>query len=600
LEMARVADLRLERLALSCLGGNAIRLQDSKRVRITDCKITDIGGGGIYGRAGSMNVGGNLVSRVGLSYSSAAGICVYCSQFSRFHHNEISDAPYGGFHSWLNGGVVENNLVYNVMRALVDGGHYYLGIQGVRIRHNVAYGSRGPGVNAIYLDGGAAKYVVERNLAINTGTPVAIGPGERKTIRRNVFIDTWDSLPRAEPPCVGEADERVKIHLDCGADNSFIRNLVYAVPEITVGYQWAKSAVKVADNILYSKRGKVEYLNLADGGNITDDPLFIDLARPEAGFRPGSPALQLGISPLSQAMGGRKGAASRRRCLTPILRVLSVPKASEGHLPGSCRVLVSLTNEGDVPETGRLSLWVAPDDVAHVVGSPVIDYALAPGATTKREFAIVMTREANSIYAGLQLDGYPHSLRVVRVSVKREISMNRIQVSDPTLDSAAPVLSSVGWRDYYKGNDLKLRLRAMLIGNCIAVQGEVRDIEVKRPEPYTEGSHLELLFAATTPGVLRTVFLPASGDSPAAVQVFRNAEPVPEAALDWQIVPVDGGYRVDALIPLELIGMSPDAREFMFEAAVGGTPSAHALPGRSTCYGSSRLWTAPVCKVRIQ
>ncbi len=110
--------------------------------------------------------------------------------------NEIHDAPYSGMIGGGKDHLIEQNLIYRVMRELHDGAAIYGNMNNCIIRGNVVRDvvevGKGFGASAYYLDEGARDCVIERNVAQGVPMPTHNHITRNITVRDNVFIADKD------------------------------------------------------------------------------------------------------------------------------------------------------------------------------------------------------------------------------------------------------------------------------------------------------------------------------------------------------------------------------------------------------------------------
>jgi hypothetical protein len=176
------------------LGGGGIELIDSCHQNIIEGNhIHDVSGNGIMlggpreqDRVPRDNrIANNYVHACGVEYYGAVGIWVGFANGARVSHNLVHDLPYTGISvgwQWnseptpCKNNVVEQNHVYDVMKALCDGGCIYtLGLQpGTVIRGNHLHDvkrslfAQGAPNNGMFIDQGSKGYLFERNVIYNT------------------------------------------------------------------------------------------------------------------------------------------------------------------------------------------------------------------------------------------------------------------------------------------------------------------------------------------------------------------------------------------------------------------------------------------------
>ena len=185
-----------DKLEISNAGGLGLRADNLDDSRITNCHIHHAGACGAKISGNNTLVGQNHVHHLGVYYPSA---CATMLTGNKLHisRNEIHDAPYSGI---IGGGskesLIEENLIYRVMRELHDGAAIYGNMSGCIIRGNVVRdvveAGKGFGASAYYLDEGARDCIIERNVAQGVPMPTHNHITRNITVRDNVFIADGD------------------------------------------------------------------------------------------------------------------------------------------------------------------------------------------------------------------------------------------------------------------------------------------------------------------------------------------------------------------------------------------------------------------------
>jgi hypothetical protein len=164
--------------------------------------VEDVSGGGVEVRGpGEGNrIEDNWVRRIGIDYRGSVGIVLEGARDATVAHNQVNRVPYTGI--WgqsrdisgrVRGGLrVENNLVFNAVRAVPDGGGIYLPFaqgtsfdDGAVVRGNVVHDA---GDTGIYPDVGADWVTLERNVLY--GSTDAVSGVRPKTLR--IADNYWD------------------------------------------------------------------------------------------------------------------------------------------------------------------------------------------------------------------------------------------------------------------------------------------------------------------------------------------------------------------------------------------------------------------------
>ncbi len=200
----------LERLTICNVAGQGIAAWQLAESRISDCQIHDTGACGIKADGAATQIARNHIHHVGRHHPSAVALSASHSikpgHEKGFHlyRNEIHDAPYSGIIGGGGGHLIEENLIYRVMREMQDGGAIYGGIRNSILRGNVVRDvvkfGEGYGVSAYYLDEGARDCIVERNVSIGVERPTHNHIATDLIIRDNVFIAETNmvlSFPRS-------------------------------------------------------------------------------------------------------------------------------------------------------------------------------------------------------------------------------------------------------------------------------------------------------------------------------------------------------------------------------------------------------------------
>jgi hypothetical protein len=295
---------RLERLAIRNVAGWGIKAHASDGLRIAGCEVGSTGAGGIRLDGADAVVEDNHVHHAGFLYPSAIGVWIGGAR-AAVRHNEIHDTPYTAVIAGGTDHRIEHNLIHHAMQELHDGaGIYVTFCKGIQIRGNVVRDiedTGGYGASAYYLDEQAENCVVEGNLSLRVARPSHNHMARNNILRGNVFIIPGDAK-LTFPRCSGYTLEG---------------NVIAAGGAITFQSPPGDIAA-MPRNVLSSAAGKVELETLADyavreraplvprDGTRFADPLFVNPAKGDYRFRPGSPAAQLGIRPLDPAQAGRK------------------------------------------------------------------------------------------------------------------------------------------------------------------------------------------------------------------------------------------------------------------------------------------------------
>jgi hypothetical protein len=194
--MENTSQCTIERIEIADAGGVGIAATQMTTCRITDCQIHNIGGAGAKIEGDDLYFARNHIHDVGIYYPSAIGLSSSGNR-NHIYRNEIHDVPYSGMIITKNDALVEENLIYRVMREIHDGAAIYTsGVSNCILRGNVARdiseSGTGYGVSSYYLDEGSHDCTVENNVSIGVARPVHNHIARNSIIRNNVFIAEGD------------------------------------------------------------------------------------------------------------------------------------------------------------------------------------------------------------------------------------------------------------------------------------------------------------------------------------------------------------------------------------------------------------------------
>ncbi len=249
----------VENLEIACVGGQGITSGQLINSRIVGCHVHHTGACGIRTGGADTLIAQNHIHHVGQYYPSAIALSAYSSAKGdqpglHLYRNEIHDAPYSGIAGGGANLLIEENLIYAVMRELQDGAAIYGGMRKAIIRGNmvrdVVKVGEGYGVSAYYLDEGATDCIVERNVSVGVARPSHNHITRGTIIRDNVFV----------------VDGDMSLSFARSADCTFQRNTLFAPGDIKVGQP---NAIKLWEgNVIYrnglAKEGSPQPFTISD------------------------------------------------------------------------------------------------------------------------------------------------------------------------------------------------------------------------------------------------------------------------------------------------------------------------------------------------
>ncbi|MEP7285846.1 MAG: right-handed parallel beta-helix repeat-containing protein [Chloroflexota bacterium] len=193
-------DLRFERNIFTHLGGVGLTLEKGSQNNVIEGNVfTDISANGIQlGDVDALNppanqqttdnqIVNNYIHDLPVEYHGGVGIWTGYVANTLIAHNELTNLPYSGISngwgwctnaSYAANNLIANNLIFNHMQLLSDGGGIYSNniqgtslASGTRIEGNVVH-SQGHDQGAIYLDDCSRFVTVTHNLTYNAPTNI--------------------------------------------------------------------------------------------------------------------------------------------------------------------------------------------------------------------------------------------------------------------------------------------------------------------------------------------------------------------------------------------------------------------------------------------
>lgn len=293
---------RLVDLEIVNVGGQGIKASGDN-LHIEHCRVHHTGACGIRCRGTGCIVSDNHIHDIGLTYPGAIAL-QGGGKDCRLIHNEIYETPYTAVNCGGQRNRIENNLIYNAMQELHDGGGIYcfagdgLVLKGNFIRDIVDTG--GYGASAYYLDERSENCLVEGNLSVGIVRPSHNHMARRNTIRNNVFI----------------SDKDVRLTFPKSTDYTVEKNIICAKGKIVL--ENPDAVINLQDNVLFSESGLVQarklknysqagsYQMKAEAGNLFIDPLIVEFEKGVVRLAPDSPVGRIGIELIDVSGAGRR------------------------------------------------------------------------------------------------------------------------------------------------------------------------------------------------------------------------------------------------------------------------------------------------------
>jgi parallel beta-helix repeat protein len=320
-----------EKCTVSHVGTYAIALRRGcSQNTITECTLTDLGGGGVkIGETSMPEVAADMtadnmvvdcdISNGGLVFHSAIGVWIGQSPGNRIIHNRIHDFYYSGISigwTWgygpamATGNIVELNQIHHIgVREDGDGpilsdmgGIYTLGRHtGTVIRQNLFHdiAARVYGGWGIYLDEGTTSILAENNIVYRTSHEgFHQHYGKENVVRNNIFA-------------FGSTYQVRRTRAERHTSFAFENNIVLWERGAMFGGPW-RGGEMIFDRNLYwcmndsasmtdSLTWKGWQRNGFDLHSLLTDPLFRDPKKGDFTLEPKSRAHALGFNPISTA-----------------------------------------------------------------------------------------------------------------------------------------------------------------------------------------------------------------------------------------------------------------------------------------------------------
>ncbi|MBT4814095.1 MAG: hypothetical protein HON70_00270, partial [Lentisphaerae bacterium] len=405
--------------------------------RVTGCEIGHVGGCGVllcgYG-PGTRDVNkrnhitGNHIHHVGETYWGSAAIFAWQSGENRIAQNLIHHTPYCGIvvscraartrskpaecaqtirwedvgdsypklpweqrERFMHGrcNMIERNEIHHIMETLGDGNCIYISGtgRGNVVRENYCHDNIGRHTDAaIRTDNDQHDTLIERNIVVRTGghgTGICNKGGNR--VLNNIIADSRPcSAPNGCMAFTNYVPAKSIIR-----DNVMVLHRKGPAPMAEFGPHPAYAPSEIDNNLYFSSvepDWAVKHLAALRGisreqtGRIAD-PMFTDPDNDDFRFRPGSPALEMGISqPMDVTLAGLRSPHRERLLGRPIHTTIA---PTGGRLSGP--VTITLTSDSRQADIHYTLDGTAPSRRSHRYVRPFV--ITKPGLVRARSFA---------------------------------------------------------------------------------------------------------------------------------------------------------------------------------------------------------------------
>jgi hypothetical protein len=322
-------DCIIENCRFSHLGGYAIEIgRGSKRVKIRNCEIVDIGAGGArigetaaydtpFEQNNSNEITDCYIHKLGRVFAPGVGVLILQSATNLVSHNEINDLYYTAISvgwNWnymetlVRGNVIEFNHLHDIGQGVLGdmGAVYTLGVQpGTVVQNNLIHDVNcfGYGGWGLYTDEGSSDIVLQSNVVYRcSSSGFHQHYGRNNVIRNNVFA-------------FGKEAQMMRTREEQHNSFTFENNIVYFDSGDLLGSNWSNDKFTIDRNTYFAARpgAKLDFKGATleqwrarghDKNSILADPLFVNPKSFDFRLRTNSPALKIGFKPIDLSTVG--------------------------------------------------------------------------------------------------------------------------------------------------------------------------------------------------------------------------------------------------------------------------------------------------------
>lgn len=237
-------------------------------------------------------------------------------------------------------------------------------------------------------------------------------------------------------------------------------------------------------------------------------------------------------------------------------------------------VRLTLKNlEKDAVVEGHAGIQIDPAGGGKVIDYPMTGYSLKPGEQLRKDFMVEIVPGQSRIRTISSAMGLAPS----ELPVEAPLPLARIVPVD--LDQLSGALNKIPSRDIVVMNGQTLaRIKWAVSGENLAVQAEVLDARIKPDVKDWTETALDVFASVPRSTVVRQVGFHPQSDRGGKLTLHQNGDIQPMPQFPWRAKTLtETGYKIEALIPLELFNLEQTPHEFLMECAVSAAPPV--LPG---------------------
>lgn len=245
----------------------------------------------------------------------------------------------------------------------------------------------------------------------------------------------------------------------------------------------------------------------------------------------------------------------------------------------------TVRNVGGIRAEGNVDVVVEPSGAATIVGDSTLSYDLGRGEAAALAFSVEPAPGAERV----RIEGRPHGEGLPPTARYLDRRHRwRIPRIPPlaAAGEAGPRLAEQPAQHVMFGEAALAEIRAAFTTRDLALCANVVDGSVERGGAARRGACIEVFASLPGEDVHRICLFPRCGDEPArGFQTRPNLQHAPRIRVES--APADGGYRLCALIPVDMLGLTEDAAFFLAEFRITTfAPRSRGLQ-HVTLFGSS-------------